>query len=547
MKYYLCVSFLILIACPSYTQIPAFPGAEGYGTHTKGGRGGRIIKVTNLNDSGPGSFRDAIEAKGARIVVFTVGGTIDLETEISLSNPFITIAGQTAPGGGICIRGETLRIRSHDIIIRHIRFRPGDIDFGPTNEWDKIDALSISNGYNIVIDHCSLSWAVDENMDIWNQSHDITIQNCIIAEALNKNQHPNGAHSMGLLIGSDATNISLHHNIFAHNNDRNPHVNGKSVVDIRNNIIYNPGGIATDIRSNQNQAINYVNNYIIKGPDTRIPGDIFIRNLKNHQPKIFISGNIGIGNVFKEVYSLDDSKGTIVRDKTFLARFRLENEIPSPKVKTLSALDAIEFVLNNAGALLPRRDPVDRKIVDDILKKKGKIIHSKGSHLAWPPLDSGLPFTDDDNDGMPNHWEDQYGLKKHLDDSSDDPDEDGYTNIEGFINKTDPQTNTSLTPLGFSVNNKAQFVNNLKFNLEKSYPNPVSDYANITFTIKNSSNVKLGIIDAVGREVVSLINSFLYEGEYNIIWDINNIEPGPYLIVLTSVDGILGHRIMVSY
>ena len=547
MKYLSGVSFLILVSITSFSQIPSFPGAEGYGTFTKGGRGGKVIKVTNLNDHGSGSFREAVRTEGPRIIVFTVGGTINLETEISLSNPYITIAGQTAPGGGICIRGETLRIRTHDIIIRHIRFRPGEIDFGPTNQWDNIDALSISNGYNIVIDHCSLSWAVDENMDIWHNSYNITIQNSIIAEALNKSKHPKGPHGMGLLIGSEATNISLHHNIFAHNNDRNPHINGKSAVDIRNNVIYNPGGIATDIRANQKQAINYINNYVIEGPNTKIPGDIFIRNLKNHQPRIFISGNIGINGNFKETYSLDDSKSSLVRDKSFLARFKLDNEIPSPKIRTLPTVEVLDHVLNNAGALLPKRDPVDRKIVDDILKRKGRIINSKVDQLAWPPLDPGLPFADDDNDGMPNHWEDQYNLNKLLDDSSDDPDLDGYTNIEEFINKTDPLNSVPYTPLSLSISSKAHLDNNLKFALKQSFPNTIIDHTNIIFTIKSPSNVSLKVVDAIGREVVSLVNSFLYEGEYKIIWDINYLEPGPYLIVLTSADGMLGQRILVSY
>ena len=250
MKHLYLLLFFVFSCLFSFSQIPAFPEAEGFGTSTRGGRGGKVLKVVNLNNDGPGSFREALETQGPRIITFAVGGIINLESKLFVDDPWVTVAGQTALGDGICVRGEGIRVRTHDVVIRHIRFRPGDVDFGLSNQWNDVDAVSISGGdtiFNVVIDHCSLSWAVDENINMWGEVHDITVQNCIISEALLHSKHPKGAHSMGMLIGSKATNISVHHNLFAHNNDRNPHINGVSRVDFRNNVIYNPGGVAIDI------------------------------------------------------------------------------------------------------------------------------------------------------------------------------------------------------------------------------------------------------------------------------------------------------------
>ena len=541
---------LVLLSCYSFSQIPAFPGAEGFGSNTPGGRGGRVIKVTNLNDHGPGSLREAVESEGPRMVVFTTGGIINLETELPLINPYITIAGQTAPGDGICLRGETLRIFTHDIVIRYMRFRPGDVDFGPPNVWENIDAVSVSSGYNIVIDHCSLSWAVDENINMWHDSNNITVQNCIIGEALNLNNHPKGAHSTGMLIGSEATNISIHHNLFAHNNDRNPHVNGHSIVDIRNNVIYNPGGIATDIRANRNQIINYVNNYVIKGPRTKIPGDIFVRNLKNHRPKLYLSGNIGINKVFKALYCYDDTRTTFVptTDYEVIEEMIQAAPYPAPFVTTTDAQQALEHILEEAGAVLPRRDPVDKKMIDDIVRRSGNVIDTKGSLLAWPPFDAGLPFVDSDNDGMPNHWENNHSLNEYEDDSGDDADQDGYSNLEEYLNGTDPVA--GINPLsGVSarqITEQSPPPPKLSFGLKPNYPNPQSDYTNISFTIDRSSHVTLRVFDRIGREVANLANSFLYEGEYEVIWSSEKIDRGLYLIVLASDQHIQGMKTILT-
>ena len=244
--YYVIITSVLLSASHqrALSQLPAFPGAEGFGATTPGGRGGKIIKVTNLNDSGPGSLRQALQYDAPAIIIFTTGGIINLRTKLYITSPFVTIAGQTAPGDGICIRGNGIAIQTHDVVLRYLKVRPGEIDFGPKNKWDNIDAISLGSAsskvYNVVLDHCSLSWAVDEVIGMWHDVRNVTVQHCTISEALHTSRHPKGYHGMGLLAGEKTANVSLHHNLFAHNNDRNPLLYTQGVVDFRNNVIYNP-------------------------------------------------------------------------------------------------------------------------------------------------------------------------------------------------------------------------------------------------------------------------------------------------------------------
>ncbi len=255
------------------SAIPAFPGAEGFGANALGGRGGDVIEVTNLNDDGPGSLRAAINSEGPRIVVFRTGGTIELQSTLEIINPFITIAGQTAPGGGITLKNRssskgTLFVRTHDVVIRNLRSRPGP----PAERSSNGDAIEIlgPDAYNIIIDHCSFSWAIDEVVSTWYAAHNITIQWSIIAEGLNCSKHEKGCHSMGMLLGSEGSgNISIHHNLFAHNHQRNPFIKTSGLVDVVNNVIYNPWGtpsVATDDFGEVQ--VNYIANYFKRGADT---------------------------------------------------------------------------------------------------------------------------------------------------------------------------------------------------------------------------------------------------------------------------------------
>ncbi|MEQ9443836.1 MAG: T9SS type A sorting domain-containing protein [Cyclobacteriaceae bacterium] len=537
---YLLVAFFIIYrAC--YAQLPAFPGAEGYGSNTAGGRGGKVLLVTNLNDHGPGSLREALEAEFSRVIVFTTGGIINLETELVIESPYVTVAGQSAPGDGICIRGERIRISTHDVVIRYLKSRPGDIDFGPENKWPLVDAISINGrSYNVIIDHCSLSWAVDENIEVWQYAHDITIQHCLISEALNHSKHPKGAHGMGMIIGSKGTRVSVHHNILAHNNDRNPHINGRSIVDFRNNIIYDPGGVASDIGANNHQRINYVGNYIIKGPHTGIHDDLIIRNVLNQTPRIYQSDNIGAANRFKiGYYEQNDINSRLHSNETsVLANILLEQPYPSPEITMLPTDRLLDYLPSEVGATLPTRDPVDKKVIRDIINRKGGLVNRKGNVLEWPPYSQGIPLLDQDKDGMPDFWEERYGFDIMLDDSALDADGDEYTNIEEYLNHTNPSGVEDFLTLGQSPPLASPGSNidfpPLPLALEKVYPNPYDEMVNLEFSVDRPSKVVINVSDGQGREISRLVESFMYEGKYKIIWNTNGVEPGVYHINIVA-------------
>lgn len=417
-------------------SIPAFPGAEGFGAYAAGGRGGRVIEVTNLLDGGPGSLRAAIKAEGPRIVIFRVAGTIELLSRIQIENPFITIAGQTAPGGGITIKnhssniGSPLEIKTHDVIMRYIRSRPGP----SAQPSDTVDALTISAGHDIIIDHCSFSWATDEVVNTWNDVRDITIQWSIIAEGLNKSTHPKGPHSKGMLLGSDgAERISVHHNLFAHNYDRNPDVNVVGVVDLVNNVFYN-GARWTEIKDKYgdgNQKINIINNYYKEGPSSRNDRkkgyEVFYYSNTGRHPQVYVKGNLGFHRP-----SEHQPESLVVREDS--RWMMVESRFPAPQINTDSAVETFNLVLANVGAVVPKRDAVDQRIVNDVINGTGKIIDDPAEVGGWPELASGGAASDTDHDGMPDSWEGRQGFNKQdASDGSADSDGDGYSNLEEYL------------------------------------------------------------------------------------------------------------------
>jgi hypothetical protein len=429
--------------------MPAFPGAEGFGSDTPGGRGGQIIEVTNLNASGAGSFRDACSQSDPRIIVFKTGGIIEVTRDINIVNPYITIAGQTAPGDGICIRGATIRISTHDVIMRGIRIRVGDSTNGP--DFDNRDGIGIESTiappYNVIIDHCSISWAIDENCTIWYLSHDITFQWCIISEALANSLHPKGVHSMGLLVGPGAKRISIHHNLLAHNRDRNPllgggnsphpEASGATEVELINNVIYNYYWQATQITKNlagdvdtNTQYANIVGNYYKKGIDTASDKGIWaLESQVNPETKIYVLDNIGPGRP-----TGDEDEWAIVEGS--LNQCSLSPIFPMTGIYTESAFNAYNSVLAGAGALAPTRDPVDTRVVQSVIDKTGFLIDSQNDVGGWPNYNAGTPSLDTDHDGMPDEWEATQGLNPN--DDSDgigtNLSAEGYTNVEVYIN-----------------------------------------------------------------------------------------------------------------
>ena len=431
--------------------LPSFPGAEGFGATTGGGRGGQVLFVTNLNDSGPGSLRAAIEANGPRIVIFRVGGLITLQSPLLISNPYITIAGQTAPGDGICLRGYELKvIGTHDVIIRHLRLRPGDLSGAVTANWGG-DCLTMDAIRDVVIDHCSMTWNIDETVEIYKgdpiypSCDNITVQWCLFAEPLNDSFHEEGKHGYGPLIRTDGAGVTFHHNFFACCDSRNPRVGSKDGLvtrfDFRNNLIYNwadvsGGGGGRD----EFVDMNYVGNWLLKGPSTFDNEDIAFETqidpvtrpeyAINH--RIYQSGNI--------INGLDTGWAMFKNALT-----RMDAPFDFPAVRTDSAETAHLRVLDEVGATLPRRDSVDQRILNYVGTNGGDIIDSQDEVGGWPDYESGAAPGDSDQDGMPDAWEDAHKLKSDsVEDQNEDPDGDGYLNIEEYINNTDPGVNDTM-------------------------------------------------------------------------------------------------------
>ena len=492
--------------------------------------------------------------------MFTTGGIINLENTLRIREPFVTIAGQTAPGDGICIRGAGIRIYTHDVVIRYLRIRPGDIDFGPPNQWGGLDAITIANEpgdpddlketHSIIIDHCSLSWAVDEVLDIWFKAHDITIQHCTISEALHRSKHPKGFHGMGMLAGEETANISLHHNLFAHNNDRNPLLYTQGVVDFRNNIIYNPGGVAADFNGLGTQRVNFVNNYIIDGPSSHTDTDVILRVPRRKGPHLYIDSNISTKKIDQGYLS----DWLMVRDyfnAPINEAVRAPQAFPHPEVTTYDATAALSYVLKNVGATLPVRDPVDKKLVNDVLNREGGLLDHKGHVLEWPPLAEGLPLADTDGDGMPDHWEERSALDAAHNDANEDPDQDQYTNIEEYLNDTNPTQSEGIQPLsGLSARSanptQAEYPRTA-FSIDQNYPNPSAGITNLKFNIDEPSPVTLKVIDVYGKVIAELVNGFLYNGKYHVLWDASHINTGVYYIALTSHNKVRSIKAIVSH
>jgi hypothetical protein len=396
----------------------AFPGAEGYGAYAKGGRGGKILFVTNLNDSGPGSLREAIETKGPRTVIFRVGGLIETKGLV-VREPYLTIAGQTAPGDGICIKktesdGTALELAgTHDVVIRFLRTRAGN-NTGPFRG----ESFRATDSDNFIVDHCSASWGNPQTLHTGGSLDRFTVQWCIIAEGNNKQRH---AFSTG--VGGDRS--TWHHNLFAHMQSRVPRWGDITVqCDFRNNVIYDWGHAAGygDLRT-----LNYVNNYLRPGPSTTQRPPAFIADPKVILPSsIYVDGNIIVG---KPAVGRDNWKG-VLGDRMFQS----SKPFPAPPVQTQSAAEAFELVLRDAGATRPRRDLVDARIVSNARNGTGKIINDETEVGGWPDYKSGEPPLCSANDGIPDEWKKARGLSLTDPNVANTVNAEGYTMLEAYLN-----------------------------------------------------------------------------------------------------------------
>jgi uncharacterized repeat protein (TIGR02543 family) len=448
-KFYNLVSIWVFLfaSVAINAQQPAFPGAEGFGKFTTGGRGGTVYEVTNITDAGVGSLRYGVESSGARTIVFKVSGTIILTKTLNIKNGNITIAGQTAPGDGITLRDYSMVVDADNVIIRYIRCRMGD-----AAKYEG-DALWGRNRSNIIIDHCSLSWCTDECGSFYGNKN-FTLQWCILSESLRVSIHTKGTHGYGGIWGGMPA--SFHHNLLAHHDSRNPRFCGSrytarpdlELVDFRNNVIYNWG--SNSGYAGEGGRYNMVNNYYKPGPATKsgVRTRIFAPNADdgtNSQPAgvwglFYVSGNYMDGST---AVTNDNWQGIFPNPSTkSKSELKSDTEFDMGQIITQSALDAYTKVLANVGASVAP-DTVDKRIVKEVATgtftytgttSTNGLIDTQTDVGGWPVLNSTTPPADSDHDGIPDDWEDTNGLNKNDASDRNTVGTDGYTMLEKYLN-----------------------------------------------------------------------------------------------------------------
>lgn len=542
--------FLAATATPLCAQTVAFPGAEGFGKIATGGRGGRVIEVTNLNDNGSGSFRAAVAASGPRTIVFRISGTIKLLSKLTLRNGDITIAGQTAPGDGICLRDYPFYVEANNVIIRYLRFRLGDSTAQAEDSFSGNGSTGAIHR-SIMIDHCSSSWAIDENSSFYDNG-DFTMQWCLISESLYRSVHPKGDHGYGGMWGG--WRVSFHHNLLAHNSSRNPRFNGSrytaqpdsEVVDFRNNVIYNWGFNSAYGGEAGHQ--NIVANYFKAGPGTS-GGSIPYRIVEPYDGGYgyghwYIAGNYVSGH--PEATADNWTYGVQGVAQAVKDSIRAGSPFQFSPISEQSAEDAFDPVLARAGASLVR-DSVDRRVVEEARNgtatfggawgaQKG-IIDSQDSVGGWPVLNSLPPPADADHDGMPDGWESSHGLDPA--DSSDGAfiAADGYSNLEHYLNSLVPKE----TPAGVEVAG----VQPRSFGLVRIYPNPFNPSTTILYEIPTRSFVKIDVFNLLGMRVATLVERPLPPGEHRTLFDGSGLSTGVYLVRLQAGSLCQTHKILL--
>jgi pectate lyase len=429
----------------------AFPGAEGYGRFARGGRGGDVYHVTNLNDNGSGSLREGVRsATGPRTIVFDVSGTIELKKPLVVNKSFLTIAGQTAPGDGICLKDWTFEIKkaSH-IIVRYIRVRLGD-QHKPHGD---PDAITTNDVDNVIFDHITSSWGVDSNHDLRRGSN-FTLQWSIYAEALNRSLHTKGEHAMLSSFRDLTGNISIHHNLFCSSRDRHPTLGSGSktrpgmIIDFRNNVIYNLSG-ATNLGDAH---INFINNDYRPGPNTpKGNHPLATKTGTDDQLKAYLSGNVFEGNpAFTEhnyeAITFDRwADGGYRRMSLAGIRVAQEFDVDGARPHTQPATEALESVLRNVGASL-HRDSADDRLIAGVRDRTNRLIDSQEQVGGWPTLKSTKAPADTDGDGMPDDWERSHGLNPNdPKDGNADRDGDGCTNLEEYLNSLCQSSDTGAS------------------------------------------------------------------------------------------------------
>ena len=446
---------------PNLEHLAIFPGAQGFGTETIGGRSGKTCIVSTLNDTGAGSLRHCLDLEEPRIVVFNVSGIITVDSSLEASHPFISIFGQTAPSPGIMIRanptfnGALFKVSTHDVVIQYLRLRAG----GSNDPSCCRDALSIANKkpgnvYNVVVDHSSIQWGTDEVMDIWYDSNNITISNSIVSEGLFRSTNDEGPAGRGIIVGSENSHsISLHNNLMAHNYQRNPLIKSQGVVDVVNNFVYHWVSRAAGVQGEYGDvAVNFVKNIFlsnvngIKNQASDLRWFDITVDPMGSKLNIYLEGN----KSEREWWALSTQSSLVGEGKRTWGfnsndEFLVNERHPAPKIDEVPASALEARMLPHVGASLPRRDATDARLVNQVRNRTGSMIDCVSPddpsdskceiHLdGWPSYETdNISRTDSDQDGIPDEWESHVGLNPNLGSDAGLLHTSGYSNLERWI------------------------------------------------------------------------------------------------------------------
>jgi hypothetical protein len=555
--YYFITIGLLFCASIGYaqTEIPAFPGAEGGGMHSTGGRGGIVYFVTSLDDTGmgnsdtrEGTLRWCLAQAGPRTIVFRVSGIILLKSVLTIKDN-TTIAGQTAPGDGICIAGYTTQLKGSNVIVRYIRFRMGDLNSAAE------DAFWGRYYTNVIIDHCSMSWSVDECASFYDNGN-FTLQWCILSESLRNSVHPKGAHGYGGIWGGRTA--SFHHNLLAHHDSRNPRMCGSrysnladlELVDFRNNVIYNWG--SNSGYAGEGGRYNFVNNYYKPGPGSSNTTRIFQPNADdgtNQQAKgiwgaFYVNGNYMDGSTAVT----NDNWAGIHPNPATKSKDELKSDVEFtvPFVTTQTADSAYALVLAGAGASF-HRDSTDARIVNEATNGLAPMRASKGTTRAglidsqkdvggWEQYffrDYQVP-ADEDRDGMADEWELTVGLNPADGSDQNLVDTTGYTMIENFLNSFFDIPDTTVVPIDTTI--VPVLIKGYETQLVV-YPNPAIGNTCIRFNLDQDEAVKTEILSLTGKTMKVVANGRYQKGINKVSFDASTLNHGLHFCRITTSDG----------
>ena len=456
----------IYAAPPAQGALPAFPGAEGWGRNAKGGGQNsktQVLMVTSLEDSGPGTLREALKARGPRIVVFKTGGVIDLKGKLTIQAGDLTVAAQTAPGDGVIVKSFPIRIAANNVIMRGFRIRPGD---GPGPKGDLRDGIQLGNAdgtqiHDVIVDHCSFGWCMNETAEFWYGCRNMTMSYCVLSEALWKSKHPKGTHGYAMLLGDAANDqVTISHNLFAHNERRNPWVKMNAKCELINNVIYNYASEATGLWLGEPKPaadgtarpapkpcfVNLIGNTYKRGEalaKQKIPKrPIGLGKIPAPGSRFYIHDNIGYGRTDGK----QDDWDAVEAGQFDVAPYRAKEPLTEAAsgMTPQKAAEGYETVLKHAGSY--PRDKADARAAEDTRTTGGKHLDALSEIGGYPAYAVGTPPPDADNDGIPDDWERAHNLNPNDKSDATKLAASGYLNIEEYINSLIPLPEAASKP-----------------------------------------------------------------------------------------------------